>query len=230
MPPERGRGGEGEVGGWKRGGGKGGREKDEEKRRKNGSFCSLFRVIPRGQINPCCLSPFRFGGEGGGGGGGKGITSTEGEWHKVENLPVVYRLVYNTGLSERPRSPLLRRFCEQNLKLLISSPALFLALQLRKSTTFSATSADLLLLFYLLSIPVSIPFEQKYVYIYIGFARPRTKHFAHNRLNREAQLGTIEKNREIQAGLLGERRVGEDLGARVPLLLISILFYFFPLF
>lgn len=167
MPPERGRGGEGEVGGWKRGGGKGGMEKDEEKRRKNGSFCSLFRVIPRGQINPCCLSPFRFGGEGGGGGGGKGITSTEGEWHKVENLPVVYRLVYNTGLSERPRSPLLRRFCEQNLKLLISSPALFLALQLRKSTTFSATSADLLLLFYLLSIPVSIPFEQKYVYIYI---------------------------------------------------------------
>lgn len=68
------------------------------------------------------------------------------------------------------------------------------------------------------------------IYIYIGFARPRTKHFAHNRLNREAQLGTIEKNREIQAGLLGERRVGEDLGARIPLLLISILFYFFPLF
>lgn len=46
------------------------------------------------------------GWEGGGDGGGrKRITSTEGEWHKVENLPVVYRLVYNTGLSERPRSP-----------------------------------------------------------------------------------------------------------------------------
>ena len=83
----------------------GGEEEGRERRKgeRTEAFVSLFRVIPRGQINPCCLSPFWLGEEGGG--GRKRITSTEGEWHKVENLPVVYRLVYNTGLSERPRSP-----------------------------------------------------------------------------------------------------------------------------
>lgn len=107
MPRERER--DREVGEEGRRKGKEGRRKTRRKGERTEAFVFLFRVIPRGQINPCCLSPFWLeeeGGERGGDGGGrKRITSTEGEWHKVENLPVVYRLVYNTGLSERPRSP-----------------------------------------------------------------------------------------------------------------------------
>lgn len=106
MPPERreggGRGGgEGEVGGWKMGG-EGGR-KTRRRGERTEAFVPCFVLFPEDRLT---RAVFHRSGSGEGG-EGKRITSTEGEWHKVENLPVVYRLVYNTGLSERPRSPLL---------------------------------------------------------------------------------------------------------------------------
>lgn len=63
MPRERER--DREVGEEGRRKGKEGRRKTRRKGERTEAFVFLFRVIPRGQINPCCLSPFWLEEEGG---------------------------------------------------------------------------------------------------------------------------------------------------------------------
>lgn len=83
-----------------------GGERRGEKAKERKLLFSCFELFPEDRLTHAVFHRSGWRREGGGDGGGrKRITSTEGEWHKVENLPVVYRLVYNTGLSERPRSP-----------------------------------------------------------------------------------------------------------------------------
>lgn len=154
------------------------------------------------------------GWEGGGAGGRKEITSIEGEWHKVENLAgctlpsLQYRIKPETAL------PLLHCFCEQNLKLLISSPVLFLALQLRKSPTFSGTSTAFpftCLHNRTVRTKILCSVETKHLYV-----RLRSRH--NGRL----------KTRRIQAQLSGTKpgRWGErDLNLRVAFILILTFFF-----
>ena len=117
------------------------REREREAERTK-AFVLCFELFPEDRLTHAVFHPFGKGGERWGR-GRKEITSIEGEWHKVENLAgctlpsLQYRIKPETAL------PLLHCFCEQNLKLLISFPALFLALQLRKSPTFSGTSTAL---------------------------------------------------------------------------------------
>lgn len=115
---------------------------------KNGSFCSVSQVIPRGQINPRCLSPLWER---------KNGNNKYGRWvAQGRKLAIVCCLVYNTGLSQGPHSP-APMVLWAKLKALDKLSRYLSHARLRKSPSFSG----ILIPLYILRARIACPVKTK---------------------------------------------------------------------